>query len=234
MKILPILVISLLLSASFSVAADKVNKSIVITPDKELSYALGLKIAQQWREEGFSVDPNIVALAINDTQNFGPRRMSIEAGNITIGIEKDRIRQAKEAIWKATRTAARTFMESNKDKADVITTESGLQYVLHNEGEGKSPQSDSVIIVSYTGTSATKRRIFGRIKAPQYGSEFNMDKVIDGWKEGLPLIKEGGKITLYVPAHLAYGRDGVQHRNLYVIEPNDALVFDIELVKVSH
>ncbi len=234
MKMLPILVISLLLSLSFSVTADKVNKSIVITPDKELSYALGLKIAQQWRKEGFIVDPDIVALAIGDVQNFSPRRLSTGAGNIAIGMEKDRIRRAKEAVWKATRTAARAFLESNKNEEDVITTESGLQYVIHNEGEGHSPQPDSTISVNYTGVSATKGRIFGRAKAPKYGSEFNMSEVIDGWKEGLPLIKEGGKITLYVPSHLAYGRDGIKHRNLYIIEPNDALVFDIELVKVSN
>jgi len=248
MKLLPILIVSLLLSPSLGIAADKTpqkpaptiekehveSKTIVITPDQELSYALGLKIAQQWREEGFIVDPDIVALAILDTQNFGPRHLSMEAGNIVIGIEKDRLRRAKEAVWKKTRTAARTFMKANKNEEGVITTESGLQYVIHNKGEGKSPQADSVIIVSYTGVSATKGRIFGRVKAPKDGSEFDMSEVINGWKEGLPLIKEGGKITLYVPAHLAYGRDGIQHGNLYIIEPNDALMFDIELVKVIH
>ena len=234
MKMLPMLLASLLLSPSLSFAAEEQSKTIVITPDKELSYALGIKIAQQWREQGFVVDPGTVALAIEDVQNFGPRRLSTEAGNQAIFIEKDRIQRSKDAVWKQRRTAARAFMESNKSEEGIVTTDSGLQYVIQDQGTGATPQAKSTIVVSYTAVSATKGNIFGRAKAFQDGSEFNMNKVIDGWKEGLPLIKEGGKITLYVPSHLAYGRDGIKHRNLYIIEPNDALIFDIELVKVSN
>ena len=222
--------------ASNAVMAAEVEKlkteRIVISPEQELSYALGVKIAEQWREEGLSVDPNIVAIAIADVQNYSPRRLSGEAGNIAIGIAKANVRQAKEAVWKAKRIEARAFMEENIKHADVITLDSGLQYVIHNEGEGASPKPESKISVSYTGVSATKGSIFGRVKAPSEGSEFDMTKVIKGWQEGLPLIKEGGKITLYVPAHLAYGREGIKLRHSYIIEPNDALVFEIELVKV--
>jgi len=234
MKMLQILIAALLLSPSLSVADEEKSKTIVITSDKELSYALGVKVARQWREEGFVVDPGIVAIAIGDIQNFGPQRLSTEAGNQAIYIEQDKMRRAKDAVWKEKRTAARAFMESNKSAEGVITTDSGLQYLIEKQGTGATPQSNSDIVVSYTGVSATKRNIFGRVKAPQDGSEFSMDNVIDGWKEGLPLIKEGGKITLYVPPNLAYGKEGIKHRNLYIIEPNDALIFDIELVKVSN
>lgn len=223
---------ALLLAASPAGFAAKDNERIVISPEQELSYALGVKIAEQWREEGLLVDPDIVAIAIKDVQNYGPRRLSTEAGNMRIAIEKDKIRRADDAVWKEKRKAARAFLESNKNVEGVVTTESGLQYVIHAKGEGISPQPDSSISVNYTGVSATKGAIFSRVKAPREGSEFDMSEVIDGWKEGLPLIKEGGKITLYVPAHLAYGREGVKHRNLYIIEPNDTLIFDIELVKV--
>ena len=237
MKITTLLATLLLLGTSTSIAAEsdkkpEKNERIVITTDKELSYALGIKIAQEWREEGFVVDPKIVAIAIEDVQNYGPRRLSTEAGTRAIFIERDRIKRAKDAVWKEKRKAANAFMEENKNGEGVVTLDSGLQYVIHNIGEGTSPAPDSIISVSYTGVSATNGAIFGRVKAPKEGSEFNMGKVIEGWKEGLPLIKEGGKITLYIPAHLAYGKKGIQHRNAYIIEPNDALVFDIELVKV--
>ena len=208
------------------------TKRIVIEPEQELSYALGVKIAEQWREEGLVVDPKIVAIAIEDVQNYSPRRLSGEAGNIAIGIAKAKVRDAKNAVWKAKRKEANAFMEANKEQEGVVVLDSGLQYVLHNQGDGKAPKEDSIISVSYTGVSATKGSIFGRVKAPKEGSEFNMAKVIKGWQEGLPLIKEGGKITLYVPAYLAYGREGIKHRHSYIIEPNDALIFDIELVKI--
>lgn len=234
MKMLSLFITSLLLSVPLSSLAKEESTTIVIAPDQEVSYALGVEIAQKWRDEGLVVDPDIVALAISDVQNYGPRRLSTEAGKQAIYIEKDRIRRARDAVWKARRTAAREFMENNKSAEGVVTTDSGLQYSIQEPGTGAQPSESSSIVVNYTGLSATKGNIFGRVKAPQQGSELNMDSVIDGWKEGLPLIKEGGRITLYVPAHLAYGRDGVKHRKLYIIEPNDALVFDIELVKVSN
>ncbi|MBL1292331.1 MAG: FKBP-type peptidyl-prolyl cis-trans isomerase [Thiotrichales bacterium] len=234
MKMLSLLITTMLLSAPLSSIAEEKNTRIVITTDKEVSYALGIKIAQKWRDEGLVVDPNIVALAINDVQNHGPRRLSSEAGRQAIYIEKDRIKRASDAVWKARQTAAREFMKNNKNAEGVATTDSGLQYVIQEPGTGAVPSENSSIVVSYTGISATKGNIFSRVKAPQDGSTFSMNSVIDGWKEGLQLIKEGGKITLYVPAHLAYGRDGIKHRKLYVIEPNDALVFDIELIKVSN
>ena len=162
MKMLSMLAATLLLSTPLSGVAEEKNKTIVITPDQELSYALGAKVAAQWREEGFVVDPDIVAIAIREVQNFGPRHLSTEAGNIAIGIEQDRIRRAKEAVWKETRTAGRAFLKENKKEKDVTTTESGLQYVIHKQGEGKPPLPNSRIIVSYTGTSITKGRIFGR------------------------------------------------------------------------
>lgn len=232
-----------LVMASFNTFADdeaasktdeyKVANSIVITPEKELSYALGMKIALQWREEGYVVDPEIVALAIGDIQNFGPRRISTEGADLAIFREKAKQRRAQEAVLAKKKASADAYMTENKKQPGIVTSDSGLQYVIHKKGDGAAPKADSDIVVNYTGLSALKGNIFGAAKAHEPGSEFNMANVIAGWKEGLPLINEGGKITLYVPPELAYGEKGIKVRNLYVVEPNDALVFDIELVKVN-
>ena len=56
-----------------------------------------------------------------------------------------------------------------------------------------------------------------------------LDRVIPGWTEGLQLLGEGGKATLYVPAELGYGECGSN-----AIEPNTPLVFDITLDSVKH
>ena len=58
--------------------------------------------------------------------------------------------------------------------------------------------------------------------------ELTLDRVIPGWTEGLQLLGEGGKATLYIPSELGYGARGTG-----VITPNSTLVFDVELVKVK-
>ena len=58
--------------------------------------------------------------------------------------------------------------------------------------------------------------------------EFPLDQVIAGWTEGLQLMKEGGKMVLYIPPKLAYGEEGVSGS----IPANSVLIFDVELLKI--
>ena len=59
--------------------------------------------------------------------------------------------------------------------------------------------------------------------------EFPLNGVIKGWTEGMKLIGKGGKITLWIPAELAYGERGAGQN----IGPNMALRFDVELLEVN-
>jgi FKBP-type peptidyl-prolyl cis-trans isomerase len=57
---------------------------------------------------------------------------------------------------------------------------------------------------------------------------FVANRVIRGWTEGLSLLGEGGKATLYIPSDLAYGERGNR-----AIAPNSVLIFDVEVLKVG-
>ena len=119
------------------------------------------------------------------------------------------------------------FLAANKEKEGVVETESGLQYKIEVEGTGISPEETDTVEVNYEG-----RLIDGTVFDSSYDRgesvKFPLNRVIKGWTEGLTYVKEGGKIQLYIPAELGYGKRGTGP-----IPGNSTLIFDIELVKVS-
>ncbi len=119
------------------------------------------------------------------------------------------------------------FLDANKMKDGVVVTESGLQYVIFDEGNDVKPGPKDTVWVQYTGTliDGTEFDASDREKDPV---KMYMQRVVKGWTEGLQLIGEGGHIQLFVPSTLGYGERGNR-----AIEPNSTLIFDVELTKVG-
>jgi len=111
----------------------------------------------------------------------------------------------------------------------AVTTESGLKYEIIKEGEGESPKVGDSIIVHYAGWLPDGKGFDNSYSFAKPRKVILGGKVIPGWIEGLPLMKEGAVYRFYIPAKLAYGDDGLQP----VIPPGSALVFYIELIKVG-
>ncbi|MEX0942387.1 MAG: FKBP-type peptidyl-prolyl cis-trans isomerase [Pseudomonadales bacterium] len=122
--------------------------------------------------------------------------------------------------------AAKAFLADNSERDGVKTTASGLQYEIVEEGDGQNPTADDRVRVNYEG-KFIDGTVFDstRDKKPV---EFGLRQVIKGWTEGLQLVKEGGKIRLFVPPNLAYGPAGQGP-----IGPNSLLIFDIELLDAN-
>ena len=120
------------------------------------------------------------------------------------------------------------FLKDNATKEGVVTTASGLQYKILTEGTGKSPKATDTVLVHYAGTliNGTEFDSSYRRKEP---IEFPLNRVIAGWTEGVQLMKEGAKYRFFIPSKLAYGSRGAGHD----IGPNEALIFDVELIKVK-
>jgi len=126
------------------------------------------------------------------------------------------------------RAESEAYLKKNGAKSEVITTASGLQYTIQNPGTGKSPDEWSTVEVN--------QRILlvngNVLKNTYHGTEtdiFTMKEAIDGLKEGLQLMKEGGKFLFVVPPDLAWGKRGSGR----VIGPHAALIFNIRLEKVT-
>ncbi|MEB3767362.1 FKBP-type peptidyl-prolyl cis-trans isomerase [Acinetobacter sp. MD2] len=121
----------------------------------------------------------------------------------------------------------KTFLANNAKKPGIKTTASGLQYQVLKEGTGKQPTVNSTVKVNYEGKLADGTVFDSSFKRNE-PVEFPLQNVIPGWKEGIPLMKEGGSIMLYVPANLAYGEQGNQ-----AIPPNSVLIFKVDLLQVK-
>lgn len=91
-----------------------------------------------------------------------------------------------------------------ENNLDGKFTDSGLYYIILNAGNNTHPSDSSRVTVKYKGYYLS-----GSVFEKKDYYTFNLIGLIDGWKEGLPLIGEGGEITLIMPGHLAYN-DGVR------------------------
>jgi FKBP-type peptidyl-prolyl cis-trans isomerase FklB len=121
------------------------------------------------------------------------------------------------------------FLEENKNRAGVITTESGLQYEILVEGTGPKPVDTSTVTVHYRGTLIDGTEFDSSLERGE-PSTFGVTGVIPGWTEVLQLMPVGSKWKVFVPADLAYGANP---RPGGVIKPNMALIFEIELISID-
>ena len=119
------------------------------------------------------------------------------------------------------------FLAENAKKEGVITTESGLQYMVLREGDGESPNSKDVVKCHYEGR-LIDNRIFDSSYNRNAPSEFALNQVIKGWTEGLQLMKVGSQYRFFIPYYLAYG-----DRQVSIILPYSTLIFDVELIEVK-
>lgn len=109
-------------------------------------------------------------------------------------------------------------------------TSSGLRYKMVSEGNGKKAEKGKTVSVHYKGM-LPDGTVFDSSYKRKQPIEFPLGKghVIEGWDEGIQLLKEGDKARFVIPSNLAYGSRGAGG----VIPPNATLVFDVELVKVK-
>lgn len=115
------------------------------------------------------------------------------------------------------------FIEKNNLTA--LKSESGLYYVINDEGNGIRPTTTSDVTVAYKGYF-TDGNTFDESDAN--GISFNLQQVIAGWTEGITYFKEGGNGILLIPSRLGYGNNGRQS-----IPGGAVLIFDINLLSVN-
>ncbi|MCK4678455.1 MAG: FKBP-type peptidyl-prolyl cis-trans isomerase [Bacteroidales bacterium] len=141
--------------------------------------------------------------------------------------EQDRIRREQMAKFDKNKVESERFLGENSKKDGVVVLPSGLQYKVITTGEGPIPQASDKVKVHYHGT-IIDGTVFDSSVERGTPSEFQVTGVIEGWQEALQLMPVGSKWVLYIPSDLAY-KDNARGQ---VIEPNMALVFEVELLEI--
>lgn len=107
---------------------------------------------------------------------------------------------------------------------------SGMFYTVETPGTGVTPNICSIVSVKYKG-QLTNGNVFDQTTTP---TSFQLGSLIESWKKGIPLIKNGGKIKLYVPPSLGYGNQDIRDQAGNIVIPaNSILIFEVELVGVG-
>ena len=209
------------------------------TQEQKVSYIIAEDMARRLKTQDVSLDPKIVAMALEDVANDRESRLSDEEKQKVISVFQENM-QAKqkelmakqEEDFKASAEKnleeGKKFLEENAKKEGVQTTDSGLQYKVITEGSGDSPTETSVVEVDYKGTLIDGTEFDSSYKNGK-PVQFPVNGVIKGWTEALQLMKEGAKWELYIPSDLAYGPGGAGG----LIGPNSTLIFEVELHKAD-
>lgn len=192
----------------------------------KLSYALGMSMASNLMNSGLrNLDVDSFVKAFTEIMGNTAPSMSPEEANQLI---QEYFSKQQENMSTRNLEEGRAFLEENKKKENVVALPSGLQYEVLTEGNGTKPKAMDKVRCHYHGTLLNGTVFDSSVQRGQ-PAVFGVNQVIKGWVEALQLMPVGSKWRLFIPSDLAYGERGAGNS----IEPNSALIFDVELLGIE-
>ena len=197
-----------------------------------LSYALGLSMGNNFRASGIE-KINVQDFADGVAAVFYGTQPKVSYDEAKAEIQKyfteleAKQQKAAAAMAEVNEKAGNEFLAENAKRAEVKTTESGLQYEILKEGDGAKPAATDQVVVHYTG-KLIDGTVFDSSEERGVPATFGVTQVIPGWVEALQLMPVGSTWRLFIPSALAYGPQGAGG----VIGPNQTLIFDVSLLEI--
>jgi FKBP-type peptidyl-prolyl cis-trans isomerase len=205
----------------------------------KLSYAVGVALGntvKHSRMDPADLNFEIFTSAFRDTLGGAEPTMAPKDVSQTIAdFQRQKVKQLAAANLKI----ANDFFATNK-LADGIKTlpvalsggqTQEIQYRVLKEGTGPIPATNDIVSVNYRGTFLDGKEFDNSTKHEAGGpAHMKVNAVIPGWTAALEHMAVGSKWQIFLPPNAAYGESGYPRAG---IDPNTALVFDMELVGIG-
>jgi len=183
---------------------------------------MGVNFGQSLKQANMDViNLDVLMDAVQDV--FNGKELRIEDKEVD-GIIRSFMTNRREFMASKNLEEGLRFLLDNRKNTDIIELPSGLQYRIITQGSGIKPNAEDTVKVNYRGTLVDG----SEFDASDEPVTFPLDRVIEGWTEGLQELNEGTKAMLYIPAQMAYGERGSR-----TIAPNAVLIFEVELLEVK-
>lgn len=195
-----------------------------------MSYAVGINLGLPFAENlksipGGKINADLLIKGFSSALKGNSTLMTAEFAEEYLGEYFTKMQQAEAEKAKQENAL---FLAENKTKEGVITTESGLQYLVIVAGNGVKPAATASVKVHYEGFLLDGTKFDSSIDRGE-PITFPLDQVIAGWTEGVQLMPVGSKYRFFVPYDLGYGEQGAGG----IIPPYATLIFEIELLSVE-
>ncbi|MGA7559691.1 MAG: FKBP-type peptidyl-prolyl cis-trans isomerase [Terriglobales bacterium] len=216
-------------------AAKSAAPAPLTTRKEKFSYALGMNIGTNLgntlKKQSVAVDWSLVIQGLKDSTSNGKTRLTEEEAKTVLNevqteVQKEQQEKA-QAVAAKNKADGEAFLAANKDKEGVVTLPDGLQYKILKAGDGPKPTATDSVVCNYRGTFVNGAEFDGSEKRGP--ATFEVGRVIKGWTEALQLMPVGSKWQIFIPSSLAYGERGEPRGG---IEPNETLIFDVELISI--
>jgi|TARA_R110002095_G_scaffold208493_1_gene194228 FKBP-type peptidyl-prolyl cis-trans isomerase FklB len=198
------------------------------TEKEKLSYTMGQQIGEGIKQDKLDVDTETLTLGL--THSLNGEKSLLDSAEMRAVIEdfQKKMQAQAESAKQGSADIGTKFLAENASNEGVLVLESGMQYIVINEGTGEKPAATDTVDVHYEGSLINGTIFDSSIKRGEPAT-FPVNGVIQGWQEALQLMNVGSKWKVFIPSELAYGENGAGG----AIGPNETLIFEMELLNIK-
>jgi FKBP-type peptidyl-prolyl cis-trans isomerase FklB len=200
---------------------------------EKTSYAVGVDLIRNFKRQG--IDADLAAVIVGMQEESAGKKLRLTEPELRKTLNdyqldlKNRQALIRQQTAERNKKEGTAFLAANKQKKEIVTLSSGLQYKVIKAGNGRKPLDDDSVTCRYRGTLLDGTE-FDSSESVGYPVTFYVkDSVIAGWKEAFKLMPAGSKWQIFVPSELAFGEKGAGRE----IGPNATVVYEIELLAVN-